>query len=63
MSAVTGPVPAITLQNRRLAADAILKGYNDTDAATAVSDAISAGWVYGQEIVSQVGGIIGGNNA
>lgn len=65
MSQAKSSSPA-TLNNRRLAADAILRGYDDGDIATVLSNARTAGYPAAgmSETVadSQVGGIVAGIN-
>lgn len=53
---------AAVLNNRRLAAMAILIGYDDTDVATVLTTAHNAGYKDGMVVEAAVGGIIGSIN-
>ncbi len=63
MAAASGTEPLATLNNRRLAAQAILLGYDDPDLSTVLTTARNAGYKDGQSVEStQTGGIIASIN-
>ena len=62
MAQASGAVPLTIANNRRLAADIVLRGFYDSGVAGILSNANTAGYKKGSALPTILGGIIGGIN-